>query len=212
MHSEEPIERIVTSHPLAEKESIQTALQTSLQRKIIITDSQHAPYRQWQIMADTNASYSLSQHLAKQNKVVGQLIALQKALNLINPIQRMECFDISHTSGEAAVASCVVFNEQGPLSNDYRRFNINDIQPGDDYAALRQALTRHYTHLKAEEKQLPDFLIIDGGRGQLKQALEVLEELQVSGVNLWRYLKDLARKPGLEQLWLAGHKVSFTFG
>ena len=135
-------------------------------------------------MADTNASYALSQHLAKNNKITAQLEALQKVLALNNTLSRMECFDISHTSGEFPVASCVVFNDQGPLLQDYRRFNIQNVAPGDDYAALSQALTRHYTHLKAEEKSLPDLLVIDGGPGQLKQAIAVLEELQVSGVML----------------------------
>lgn len=208
LHGEDPIERIVTSQSLTDKEALQTALQESLQRKIIITDRKQAIFRQWQMMADTNASYALSQHLAKQNKIAAQLEALQKALHLSNPIQRMECFDISHTSGEAAVASCVVFNDQGPLTSDYRRFNIKDIQPGDDYAALRQALSRHYFHLKSEEKELPDLLVIDGGPGQLKQATEVLEELQVSGVNLLAISKGPSRKAGLEQLWIGGHKTS----
>jgi excinuclease ABC subunit C len=207
-HSEEPIERIVVSQPLADKEWLQEALQKILQRKIAISDRKQAIYKQWQKMVDTNASYMLSQHLAKHNKITAQLEALQKALQAANPILRMECFDISHTGGTAAVASCVVFNDQGPLSSDYRRFNINDITPGDDYAALRQALTRHYTHLKAEEKSLPDLLIIDGGPGQLKQAMEVLEELQVSGVGLLGVSKGRARKAGLEQLWQPGEKNS----
>ena len=206
LHGEEPIERIVVSQPLADKDWIQEALQEILKRKVMLTDRKLAIYRQWQKMVDTNASFMLSQHLAKHNKVTAQLEALQKALHIANPVQRMECFDISHTSGTAAVASCVVFNDQGPLSSDYRRFNIGEITPGDDYAALRQALTRHYTHLKAEEKPLPDLLIIDGGPGQLKQAIEVLEELQVSGVGLMAVSKGPSRKAGLEQLWQPGQK------
>lgn len=206
LHGEEPIERIIMSQPLADKEWIQNALQETLQTKIIITDRKQANYKQWQAMADTNASFVLSQHLAKHNKITAQLEALQKVLELANPIQRMECFDISHTSGKETVASCVVFNDQGPLTSDYRRFNIKDITPGDDYAALRQALSRHYTRLKGEEKPLPDLLIIDGGPGQLKQAVEILEEVQVSGVSLMGVSKGPARKAGLEQLWIAGHK------
>lgn len=211
IHREERIERIVVSRPLLDKDWIENALNEALNRKITITDRKLPAYKQWQKMADTNASFALSQHLAKHNKISAQLEALQKALELANPIQRMECFDISHTSGQATVASCVVFNDQGPLNSDYRRFNIKDITPGDDYAALRQALTRHYTALKAEEKALPDLLIIDGGLGQLKQAVEVLEELQVSGVYLMAVSKGVSRKPGLEQLWIAGQEDSLRF-
>ncbi len=201
VHGEEPIERIVVSYPLPDKEWIQNGLAEALQREIIITDRKLALYKQWQNMADTNASYALSQHLAKHNKISAQLEALQKVLGFPNPIQRMECFDISHTSGELTVASCVVFNDQGPLNSDYRRFNIKGVTPGDDYGALRQALMRHYTRLKEEEKTLPDLLIIDGGPGQLKEAINVLEELQVSGVSLMAVSKGPARKPGMEQLW-----------
>jgi len=206
LHGEDPVEHIVVSHPLSDKEWIQNALQETLQRKIGITDRKQAIYKQWQEMADTNAGYILSQHLAKHNKITAQLAALQKVIGLTNPIQRMECFDISHTGGQATVASCVVFNDQGPLSSDYRRFNITDITPGDDYAALRQAICRHYTHLKEEEKSLPDLLIIDGGAGQLQQALEALEEVQVSGVNVMAVSKGPSRKPGLEQLWFPHHR------
>lgn len=208
LHGEESVQCIVVSRTLPDKEWIQNALEENLQRKITITDRKQALYKQWQTMADTNAAYALSHHLAKQNKIAGQLEALQTVLHLSSPIQRMECFDISHTQGESPVASCVVFNDQGPLSRDYRRFNIQDITPGDDYAALRQALTRHYVRLKTEGKPLPDLLIIDGGQGQLKQAVEVFEELQISGVNLMGVSKGVSRKPGLEQLWLPGHKKS----
>lgn len=206
IHNEECIERIVVSQPLVDKNWIENALSEALNRKIVITDRKLSLYKQWQKMADTNASFALSQHLAKHNQISAQLEALQKALELANPIQRMECFDISHTSGQATVASCVVFNDQGPLTSDYRRFNIKEVTPGDDYAAIRQALTRHYTNLKAEEKSLPDLLIIDGGPGQLKQAVEVLEELQVSGVYIMAVSKGVSRKPGLEQLWIAGQQ------
>ena len=114
--------------------------------------------------------------------------------------QRLECFDISHSSGEATVASCVVFDTNGPLKSDYRRFNIEGIQAGDDYAAMAQALQRRYTRLKSGEGQLPDILFIDGGRGQLSQAERVLEELQVDGVRLIGVAKGPTRKAGLESL------------
>lgn len=206
MHNEEPIERIITTHRLPDKEWMQNALEESLHHKITITDRKMRQFKQWQSMADNNAEFALRQHLVQKNKIAAQLEGLQKALGLANPISRMECFDISHTSGESAIASCVVFNDQGPLNSDYRYFNIHDITPGDDYAALRQSLSRHYTRLKSEEKPLPDLLIIDGGQGQLTEALLVLEELQVSGLNVMAVSKGPERKPGMEKLWLAGHK------
>ncbi len=208
LHGEEPIEKVVVNHHLPEKNWIENALQENLKRKINIVDKKEALYKQWTTMAETNANYMLNQHLAHHNKLNLQLELLQKTLNLSNNIQRIECFDISHTSGESTVASCVVFNDQGPLTSDYRRFNISNITPGDDYAALKQALSRHYTRIKAEEKPLPDLLIIDGGAGQLKQAQEVLEELQVSGVCLLAVSKGVTRKAGLEQLWLTDQKES----
>jgi len=130
--------------------------------------------------------------------------ALQEALGLEALPQRLECFDISHTGGEAAVASCVVFDQNGPLRSDYRRFNIEDITPGDDYAAMRQAVTRRYTRLKRGEARLPDVLFIDGGRGQVAQAEAVLRELQVSGVAVLGVAKGPERRPGMETLFLVG--------
>jgi excinuclease ABC subunit C len=116
----------------------------------------------------------------------------------------MECFDISHTSGEATVASCVVFGMEGPLKSDYRRFNIEHIQPGDDYGAMEQALTRRYTRLMKGEGKLPDLLFIDGGKGQVSSAVSALEELQVTGVRIVGVAKGPERKPGLETLFIAG--------
>ena len=125
------------------------------------------------------------------------------ALQLDEMPSRLECFDISHTMGEATVASCVVFDTAGPVKSDYRRFNIKDITPGDDYAALHQALARRYKRLKQGESRLPDILFIDGGKGQLAQAEAVLEELQISGVTLIGIAKGSTRKPGTETLYLS---------
>ena len=132
-----------------------------------------------------------------------RLEALQEALDLPEPPQRLECFDISHTGGEETVAACVVFGPEGPLRSDYRRFNIRDIEPGDDYAAMRQALMRRYTRIKKGEGRLPDLLLIDGGRGQVRQAAEVLEELQVEGVTLLGITKGEGRRPELDSLRLS---------
>jgi excinuclease ABC subunit C len=120
---------------------------------------------------------------------------------------RLECFDISHTMGEGTVASCVVFDTEGPRKSDYRRFNIEGITSGDDYAAMHQALSRRYTRIKRGEGAVPDVLFIDGGPGQLREAERVLEELQIEGVTLAAVAKGPTRKPGLEQILLSGRKA-----
>ena len=127
---------------------------------------------------------------------------LQQQLNLESLPERLECFDISHTSGEATVASCVVFDQSGPVKSDYRRFNINGITPGDDYAAMHQALERRYLRLKKGEGKLPDILFIDGGKGQVSEALQVLEELQIDSVLIVGVAKGPDRRPGGETLVL----------
>ncbi|MEK7697699.1 MAG: helix-hairpin-helix domain-containing protein, partial [Pseudomonadota bacterium] len=132
--------------------------------------------------------------------------ALREALTLDAVPGRIECFDISHTQGEAPVAACVVFDLEGPVKSDYRRFNIEGIEPGDDYAALRQAVERRYRRLKQGEGKLPDLLLIDGGKGQVSVVRDVLEELQIEGVPLVGVAKGRERKPGKEQLFLSGSR------
>jgi excinuclease ABC subunit C len=117
--------------------------------------------------------------------------------------KRIECFDISHTRGEKTVASCVVFGLEGPLKADYRKFNIEGITPGDDYAAMNQALTRRYTRLQKGEGKRPDLLLIDGGKGQLTEAKAVMADLQLD-IDILGIAKGPARKPGEETLFLVG--------
>ncbi len=200
------IERVILTEKLSDKEWIQSALREKLGYPLIISDQKKSIYRQWQAIAKRNAEFSVAQHVAQKNGFIYKLEALQKSLQLPNPVERLECFDVSHTMGQETVASCVVFNNQGPMKDDYRRFNITDITPGDDYAALSQAVTRRYKRLKAEEKNLPDLILIDGGLGQLHQASKVLEELQVSGVVLAAIAKGPGRKPGLEKIFIFGRK------
>jgi excinuclease ABC subunit C len=114
----------------------------------------------------------------------------------------MECFDISHTRGEATVASCVVFGPEGALRREYRRFNIENIEPGDDYAAMRQAVQRRYSRLQREDRPLPDIVFIDGGKGQLNAARTLLEELGITGLVLVGVAKGTTRKAGLETLFI----------
>ncbi|MGF1547196.1 MAG: excinuclease ABC subunit UvrC [Thiotrichales bacterium] len=161
----------------------------------------------WVEMAVRNARTALKAHLSSKANLQERFESLQEALQLDALPTRLECFDISHTQGEATVASCVVFNQDGPLSADYRRFNITGITPGDDYAAMHQALMRRYKRVQQGEFPLPDILFIDGGKGQLQQGHEVLEELGVQGVTLVGIAKGEDRKAGLETLFIDGQEA-----
>jgi excinuclease ABC subunit C len=160
--------------------------------------------RRWVGMATINAADHLRRWLASKSSLAERLDALRDALGLDASPERIECFDISHTMGEATVGACVVFDVNGPLKSDYRRFNIEGIQPGDDYGALTQTLMRRYRRLKEGEGKLPDLLMIDGGKGQLAAGAAVLQELQLGGVRLVAVAKGPERKPGKEQLFLSG--------
>ncbi|HET6432397.1 excinuclease ABC subunit UvrC [Dyella sp.] len=155
-------------------------------------------------MAERNAQASLTQRLASRQTLGARFDDLQKLLGLAESPKRIECFDISHTGGELTVASCVVFGPEGPDKSHYRRFNITGITPGDDYAAMHQALTRRFRKLADGEGARPDILLIDGGAGQVKQALDVLGELGVGGIAVVGVAKGPGRRAGEETLVLAG--------
>lgn len=155
----------------------------------------------WLQMAVSNAEHALSGRLSSQTGIQQRLAALQQALALEEVPGRIECFDISHTSGEATVGSCVVFGREGPLKSDYRHFNIRGVQAGDDYGAMAQVLTRRYTRVIKDEGKLPDLLLIDGGKGQVAAARKVLEELQIADVPVIGVAKGPSRKPGQETLY-----------
>lgn len=195
---------IVLSTPIDDKELLTSALSEKACRQIKVSDRVRGHRAKWISLATTNAQHSLAGHLASTQNTFQRFEALQEGLALDDLPQRIECFDISHSSGEATVASCVVFNQEGPLKSDYRRFNIEGITPGDDYAALSQALSRRYKRIKSGEGMLPDILFIDGGKGQLHEAENVLEELQIEGVILVGIAKGPERKAGLEDLFVSG--------
>jgi len=153
-------------------------------------------------MAERNAQASLTQRLASRQTLGTRFEDLQKLLQLPEPPRRIECFDISHTRGELTVASCVVFGPEGPEKSHYRRFNIAGITPGDDYAAMQQALTRRFRKVAEGEGAKPDVLLIDGGGGQVAQALGVLKELGVAGIHVVGVAKGPARRAGEETLIL----------
>ncbi len=191
---------IIISHPPADQTLIEDVLSKQAKRKIKISANVRSDRARWLGMALNNAETALTTRMTSQAGMLKRYEALQDVLQLDEMPTRLECFDISHTSGEATVASCVVFTLEGAYKQDYRRFNIEGIEPGDDYAAMRQALQRRYTRIKKGEGIRPDILFIDGGKGQLRQAIEVMDQLQVDDVLLIGVAKGEGRKAGLEKL------------
>ena len=201
-----PPEEVITSTLPLDHEVLQEMLSVQRTSKVKITASVRGKRARWLEFAEKNTKASFEAKLASRAGMEKRYQALEEAFNLPHAIQRMECFDISHTQGERTVASCVVFDREGALKSDYRKFNIEDITPGDDYAAMHQALTRRYKRLQKGEAKLPDILFIDGGKGQLTQAGEVLTELQVTGVLVIGVAKGEERRAGMEQLFILGDK------
>lgn len=194
---------VITSHPLASRDPLQSTLSDRGGRRVEVVDQVRGQRARWQEMALENAQIAVNAFVADQRNVFSRFVALQEGLGLDDLPRRLECFDISHTGGEKTVASCVVFDHNGPLKSDYRRFNIDGITPGDDYAAIEQAVRRRYTRLQSGDGVMPDIVIIDGGDGQLDKAIEVFSELQIDNVTLMGVAKGPTRKAGLEKVLLA---------
>lgn len=169
-------------------------------RKIRVLTNAIGDKKVWLKMAETNAELALQQRQATTANQQARLLALREALNLAESTERIECFDISHTMGEATVGSCVVFDRGDMQNSEYRRYNITGITPGDDYAAMRDVLTRRYKKVAAGEGKRPDLIFIDGGKGQLGVAIEVMQEVGLDDILLVGIAKGEERKPGLETM------------
>ena len=196
--------QIVVPTAISDKATIEKLLSDEAQRKVQLFSGGRDEKRRYLQLAQTNAANQLSAQQSQQQSVTARYDALEEVLQWDTQIQRMECFDISHTSGQQTVASCVVFNREGPLKSDYRRFNIEGITPGDDYAAMAQALRRRYSKVQEQDK-IPDILLIDGGKGQLAQAERCFEDWPHDKKPLLiGVAKGTTRKPGLETLIMAG--------
>jgi excinuclease ABC subunit C len=161
----------------------------------------------WLQLAVTNAENSLHSKLADKQNLFARFVNLQQELSCVDIPKRLECFDISHTQGEQTVASCVVFDREGPVKSDYRRFNIEGITPGDDYAAIYQAVSRRYKRLKQGEHTAPDVLFIDGGKGQVGEAKKALAELDINNVMIVGVSKGPDRKAGMEKIILPDQEL-----
>ena len=166
--------------------------------------------RMWLQMAEKNARLALAQRAKEKTTQEGRIVALREALGLPDTAQRIECFDVSHTMGEAAVASCVVYDRHAMQKSEYRRFNMRDLIPGDDYAAMRQALTRRYERVSAEDGKIPDLILIDGGRGHVNAARAALAELGLNDLTVVGVAKGPERKAGQEELILEAEGQSLS--
>ena len=193
----------ILSYPLPSEEEADETEATLAElagRPVPVQEGRGATHKAWIEMAMQNARLAIlarNQATAQQEQ---RLAALQEALQLPEPISRIECFDISHTMGEATVASCVVYEGNRMKKSDYRRFNIRDIQAGDDYAAMRQAVSRRYDSIAGGEGTAPDLILIDGGKGQVSSAFSALADLGLTHLPMIGVAKGEERKPGLETL------------
>jgi excinuclease ABC subunit C len=192
---------IVLAQPIEGQATLADALQQAAGRQVFINHQVRSHRVKWLAMAASAAQQNLIAHINNKKNSLDRFIALREILALTETPKRLECFDISHSSGELTVASCVVFENDGPLKSDYRRFNIEGVTPGDDYAAMEQALMRRYTRLQKGEGKLPDILLIDGGKGQLGKAMEVLLQLGLQAVQVIGVAKGSTRKAGFETLF-----------
>lgn len=197
-----PAEIIVPS-VLEDAEGLQEALSYVAQRKIKLSMRVRGHRAKWLQLAVTNARESLQAHVSNKQNIYKRFQQLQDVLKLESMPSRIECFDISHTSGEGTVGSCVVFDDSGAVKSDYRRFNIKGITGGDDYAAMEQVLDRRFTRLAKGEAKIPDILLIDGGKGQLTQAQKVMEKFQLPEIRLLGIAKGISRRAGQETLFLS---------
>ncbi|MEO8672932.1 MAG: excinuclease ABC subunit UvrC [Tahibacter sp.] len=195
-------EEIIVSHAPTDALLLAEVLTAQAGRTVEIKSSVRSDRARFLELAQKNADAALGARLASHQTLRDRFESLRELLDLDELPQRLECFDISHTMGEATVASCVVFGPEGAEKSLYRRFNISGIEPGDDYAAMHQALERRYKRIAAGEGMLPDILLIDGGKGQVAQAIAVLGELGISGVQIIGVAKGEERKAGHETLIL----------
>lgn len=207
----ETVEAFLTQHYMAKNtpplivssedvKGFEDVLSEQSSRIIRIITNAIGDKRIWLKMAQTNAELALGQRAATSANQAAKLIALREALKLNEATERIECFDISHTMGEATVGSCVVFDKGDMQNSEYRRYNITGITPGDDYAAMRDVLTRRYKKVAAGEGKRPDLVFIDGGKGQLGVAVEVMQEVGLEDILLVGIAKGEERRPGLETM------------
>ncbi|MDD4914975.1 MAG: excinuclease ABC subunit UvrC [Methylococcales bacterium] len=196
---------LLVSHPLPETELLSEVLSNQAGHPVAISSNVRGERLKWLQMAITNAQSTLQARLSDKQNMFARFISLQQELGCSETPKRLECFDISHTQGEQTVASCVVFDREGPVKSDYRRFNIEGVTGGDDYAAIHQAVFRRFKRQKQGEHPAPEILLIDGGKGQVGEAKKALAELEINNVMIVGVSKGPDRKAGMEKIILASH-------
>jgi excinuclease ABC subunit C len=204
-HTESIPKEIILNVALNDHEMIQQTLKDEAKHAVDILQPHRGEKKKWLAMAMNSAKLSMTAHLFTKTNMLERMRALQELLQLKNLPKRIECFDISHTMGEATVASCVVFNQEGPVKSDYRRFNIEGVKGGDDPAAMHQVLLRRFKRLQKEAAALPEVVLIDGGTIQLNQAKMVMDQLNIDDVLLVGVSKGPDRKAGFETLHRLDH-------
>lgn len=197
-------QELIVSHDLPETALLMEALGIHSRRAVAITCHVRGERLKWLQMAITNAENGLAAKLADRRGLFDRFLSLRRELGCEQTPTRLECFDISHTQGEQTVASCVVFDHEGPVKSAYRRFNITGIAGGDDYAAIHQAVLRRFKRQKQGEHQAPDILFIDGGKGQTAEAKKALAELDINNVMIVGVSKGPDRKAGMEKIVIPG--------
>lgn len=202
--------RILISHKLDENPLLTAVLEGQCGHKVILQNEMRGDRSRWMQLARQNVTLALAQRLSSGHNQRKRNEALREALGMDESIERIECFDISHTRGESTVASCVVFGPEGAVRANYRRFNIKNITAGDDYAAMHQVLERRYCRVQKEEGTMPDLLLIDGGKGQVSQAVDVLDKLQINDMTVVGVAKGPARKAGQETLVISDGHATMT--
>ena len=207
-----PVPQLILLRQVQGADALESVLGEIAGHKVQIIKRPTGARRVWLEMAEKNAQIGATHTATLQANQEARLAALQQALGLPETAQRFECFDISHTMGEATVASCVVYDQSAMQKSDYRRFNITTPVAGDDYGAMREVLQRRYRRLVTGEGKMPDVVLIDGGKGQLGIAREVMEELGISDITLVGVAKGEDRKAGLEALWMPGRAEPFLLG
>ena len=197
---------LIVSHQPAEVGLLTEVLALHAGHNVAISPNVRSDRAKWLQMACTNVENALLTKLSDKQGIYARFLSLQEELGCQEVPKRLECFDISHTQGEYTVASCVVFDREGPVKSAYRRFNIAGITPGDDYAAIYQAVSRRFKRLVKGEHEAPDILFIDGGKGQVNEAEKALAELQVNNVMIVGVSKGPDRKAGMEKMILPGQQ------
>ena len=198
---------IIVPEEIINKQLMEDSFSKKSGRKVRMSNKVRGHRLRWLNLANSNAKHGLQYKILNQSSLASQFNNLgQLFLNNKTP-KRLECFDVSHTSGEATVASCVVFNDAGPLKNEYRRFNIKSSHHGDDYIALSEAIERRYEKIIKNEAKMPDILFLDGGKGQLSSCVNVLRKLGITNLKVIAIAKGKLRKPGTEQLFVTARKT-----